>query len=199
MEKHTALLLTCYSNYQNSKTNHTKYLILEWITPFCSLTNKLVSIIRLNFIPSNALSHCRMRFCIITLDSRREEPSWGALIAEVTVWEWLMNKAEISCFLSRALKQMSHSGNFPFSINGKAQLAREKWLWVSCREEEEETELLESLRYSQRALKVSNDKSNQFIFIPLYELWGSILSFCYVYLIRTQGRPNGNPLTECVF
>lgn len=63
------------------------------------------------------------------------------LITEVTIWEWLMNKAEISCFLSGALKQMSHSGNFLLSINGKAQLAREKWLWVSCerRREKEST------------------------------------------------------------
>lgn len=139
-----------------------------------------------------------MHFCIIALDSRREEPSWGALIAEVTVWEWLMNKAEISCFLSRALKQMSYSGNFPLSINGKAQLAREELLWVSCREQEEGSKLLESLRYSQRALKVSNGKSNQFI-IPLYELWVSFLSFCYAHLLRTRRRPNGTPLTVCVF
>lgn len=70
------------------------------------------------------------------------------LITEVTIWEWLMNKAEISCFLSGALKQMSHSGNFLLSINGKAQLATEKWLWVSCRETEREREhakLMESL------------------------------------------------------
>lgn len=139
-----------------------------------------------------------MHFCIITLDSRREEPSWGALIAEVTVWEWLMNKAEISCFLSRALKQMSYSGNFPLSINGKAQLAREEWLWVSCREREDGSKLLESLRYSQRALKVTNGKSNQFI-IPLYELWVSFLAFCYAHLLRTRWRPNGAPLTACVF
>lgn len=138
---------------------------------------------RLNYTikirPSNTLSHRLMHFGIITPDSRREEPSWGALIAEVTVWEWLMNKAEISCFLSRALKQMSHSGNFPLSINGKAQLAREKWLWVSCREGEEGTKLLESLRYSQRALKVSNGKSNQFI-IPLYELLGFYHSVMHI-------------------
>jgi len=140
-----------------------------------------------------------MHFGIITPDSQREEPSWGALIAEVTVWEWLMNKAEISCFLSRALKQMSHSGNFPLSINGKAQLAREKWLWVSCQEGEEGTKLLESLRYSQRALKVTNGKSNQFIIPLYYSCWGSFLSLCYAHLLRTWRRPNGTPLTVCTF